>query len=164
MLVRLSLRPLLLLLAAVLAGACGGSPKQPSITGSGALAPSASSSATSTSPSTTKHKRRSHRRSALHPAKPSAVRLPATYVIRPGGMLSPPLVSAPASVTIALTVVSTDGRAHRVRLRSPGSPVLTVPAGGRASALISAPKAGSYPMYVDGVRRGALVIGVSPGP
>jgi hypothetical protein len=85
-------------------------------------------------------------------------------VIGPGGALSPPLVSAPASVTIALTVVSSDGRAHRVRLRSPNGPMLVVRAGGRASALLSALKAGSYPMYVDGVRRGALVIGVSPGP
>jgi hypothetical protein len=43
-------------------------------------------------------------------------------------------------------------------------PVLVVPAAGRASALFSALKAGTYPIYVDGARRGALVIGVTPGP
>jgi hypothetical protein len=165
MLVRLSRRMLpLLVLAAVLAGACGSSPRKPSSTGHAAVPDSATGSSTPTSAATTRHKHRSHGRSASHQAEPSNVRLPATYVIRPGGALSPPLVSAPAAVAIALTVVSSDGRAHRVRLRSLNGPVLVVPAAGRASALFSALKAGTYPIYVDGARRGALVIGVTPGP
>ncbi len=85
-------------------------------------------------------------------------------MIRPGGRLSPPAISAPTSVNIVLTVLSGDGRGHRVRLRSPGGATLSVAAGGRASALIGGLRQGSYAIAVDGAPRGQLVIGVTPGP
>ncbi|MDQ6821235.1 MAG: hypothetical protein ACR2L9_08045 [Solirubrobacteraceae bacterium] len=67
-------------------------------------------------------------------------------------------------MNIVLTVLSGDGRGHRVRLRSPGGATLSVPAGGRASALIGGLRQGSYAIAVDGAPRGQLVIGVTPGP
>jgi hypothetical protein len=92
------------------------------------------------------------------------VRLPATFVIRQGGIVVPGVISAPASVAISLTVVSGDGRGHTVRVRGARGPALLVPVGGRASAVLSGLKAGTYQVIVDGVRRATLVVGVAPGP
>jgi hypothetical protein len=89
------------------------------------------------------------------------VRLPATFTIGPSGKLTPPTVSAPASVAVQLTVTSADGKPHRVTL---GGHHLTVPAGGRASVLITGLKAGHYAVRVDGSPRGTLVMGAQPGP
>ncbi len=164
MLDRVSRRQLVaLLLLAAVAAACGGSQNAPSSSAT-AAAQSAGSSTTSTASTTRRTPSRRYGHASSHATKASNVRLPATYVIRRGGVLSPPLVAAPAAVTIALTVVSSDGRAHRVALRSPNAPMLVVPAAGRASSLLAGLRAGSYGIYVDGVRRGALVIGVAPGP
>jgi len=49
-------------------------------------------------------------------------------------------------------------------LEAPVRRSLAVPAGGRASAPVAGLKPGRYPLKVDGVVRGALVIGVQPGP
>jgi hypothetical protein len=92
------------------------------------------------------------------------VRLPATFTIRAGGALVPPSVSAPTSIAIALTVISGDSHAHKVLLRTARSYSLKVPAHGRASVLIPAPRAGQYEIQVDGATRGALVVGAQPGP
>jgi hypothetical protein len=94
----------------------------------------------------------------------SRVLLPATFTVRQGGALIPPTVSAPASVTVVLTVVSGDGRAHRAVLETPTPHTLTVPASGRASVSVPGLRAGRYRVEIDGVVRGALVMGVKPGP
>ena len=123
-----------------------------------------SSAAVATAPGTgpaAKHRRHARTRK-LPPAVD--VRLPATFVIGQGGRLSPPAISAPASIEIELTLVSGDGRPHRARLHAPAGDPIAVPAGGRASELLGALKAGSYPIYVDGRPAGSLVIGVTPGP
>ncbi len=149
--------------------ACGGSQQKTSVAANPAVLASTTSSAKGTA-STTNQRPPQHNRhprhgsQSAHVAKASNVRLPATYVIGRGGVLSPPLVSAPASVKIDLTVISSDGFAHRVRLRRANVPALIVPAGGRASALLGGLTSGSYAVYVDRIRRGALVIGVAPGP
>jgi hypothetical protein len=91
----------------------------------------------------------------------SNVRLPATFTIISGAKLSPPTVSAPAGVAVQLTVLSRDGKAHQVAVASHR---LSVPAGGSASAVLSGLGKGNYPLSVDGVKRGTLVIGVAPGP
>lgn len=147
--------------------ACGGSQNRATSASITGVTSPATASTTGTGRSTTTHTRhvspRDHRAKRRAIAA-SDVRLPATYLIHPGGELSPPAISAPTSVDIVLTVISEDGRGHRVRLRSPGEAILSVPAGGRASALIGALKRGSYAIDVDGVPRGQLVIGVSPGP
>jgi hypothetical protein len=158
---------LLVVLLAGLLGACGSSQKPVSGSANAAAPPSAASASMSTGSSATKHKparRRSHGHSRSPAAGASNAQLPARYEIRQGGTLSPAVVAAPTAVTIALTVVSSDVRGHRVAVRSPRAAMLVVPAGGRASALLAGLKAGSYGVYVDGVRRGALVVGVAPGP
>jgi hypothetical protein len=95
---------------------------------------------------------------------PTDERLPATYTINAGGSLNPPVVTAPPQIPVQLTVVSADGRSHRVLLRTPVAHALAVPAHGRATVLLTGLKLGRYALDVDGVARGALVIGGAPGP
>ena len=99
------------------------------------------------------------------PAPPEAhAEVPALYTVGTGGALVPSTISVPAAVPAQLTVVSRDGRAHTVVLRSPVSHTLKVPAGGRASVLITGLRPGTYPLELDGTARGALTIGAQPGP
>ncbi len=91
-------------------------------------------------------------------------RVPATFTIASGGQLSPPTISAPAFLAIQLTVVSHDGKAHQLRLRTPSAHSLAVPAHGRASVLIPGLRVGHYPLEIDGAARAALSIGGEPGP
>ncbi|MGI8428529.1 MAG: hypothetical protein ACR2OB_04335 [Solirubrobacteraceae bacterium] len=49
-------------------------------------------------------------------------------------------------------------------LRTPAIHTLVVPARGRASVLLAGLRSGRYELKVDGVVRGALVIGGQPGP
>jgi hypothetical protein len=95
---------------------------------------------------------------------PTDERLPATYTIEPGGSLNPPAVTAPAHIPVQLTVVSGDGRPHRVLLHTPVAHALAVPGHGRAAVFLRGLKLGRYALDVDGVARGALVIGGAPGP
>jgi hypothetical protein len=92
------------------------------------------------------------------------VRVPATFLIRPGGALAPPSVSAPAFLAVQVTVVSGDGRAHQVVVRTPTPQTLSVPAHGHASVLVPGLRAGQYQIDVDGAARGLLSIGGEPGP
>ncbi len=92
------------------------------------------------------------------------VRVPATFVIGPGGKLVPPSISAPAFLAVALSVASGDGRQHHVLLKTPSPHSLTVPAHGRASVLVPGLRAGQYQIEVDGTTRGLLSIGGEPGP
>jgi hypothetical protein len=94
----------------------------------------------------------------------SNARLPATFKIGAGGRLSPSTVYAPAGIPVELTVISGDGRRHRVVVRTPAAHVLPVPANGRVSVLLRGLKAGRYVLLVDGVARGALQVGGAPGP
>jgi hypothetical protein len=89
------------------------------------------------------------------------------FVITARGTISPQTVSAPAGVTIQLTVGSGDGHAHRVGIRTgPAGRVrmLAVPAGGRATIPLSGLSNGRYAVQVDGAPAGALVVGTQPGP
>jgi hypothetical protein len=90
--------------------------------------------------------------------------VPATFIVRPGGAVSPPTVSSPAFLAVQLTVVSGDGQPHRVVLHTPNPHSLSVPAGGRAAILIGGLRAGRYVLDVDGTARAALIIGGEPGP
>jgi hypothetical protein len=92
--------------------------------------------------------------------------VPATFVIRPGGRLEPSSVSSPAFLALQLTVLSGDGRAHHVLVRTPTPHSLTIPARGRASLLIPGLRAGHYQLDLDGDTRvaAALLIGGEPGP
>jgi hypothetical protein len=104
---------------------------------------------------------------ATSTAGASNVRLPATFVITAHGSITPQTVSAPAGVTIQLTVSSGDGHAHQVVLRTGRGGrvrILTVPTGGLASATLTRLEAGRYTLEVDGTPAGALIIGAQPGP
>jgi hypothetical protein len=84
--------------------------------------------------------------------------------VRAGGQLSPPQIAVPALIAIQFTVVSGDGRAHKVVLKTPSPHALNVPANGRASVLIKGMKAGQFVVAVDGAAKGVLVTGAEPGP
>jgi hypothetical protein len=92
------------------------------------------------------------------------VRLPAIFKILPRDRLSPAAVYAPAHIPIELVLISRDGRAHRAVLHTPKPQRLTVAAGGRAEKLLPGLPAGTYRLDVDGRTRGALHVGVGPGP
>jgi hypothetical protein len=103
--------------------------------------------------------------SVKHPAGGSAkARVPATFTVRASGSVSPTSVSAPAFLAVELTVISGDGRPHRVVVQTPGKRALSVPANGRASVLLPGLKAGDYAVELDGAPRAKLVIGGEPGP
>ncbi len=92
------------------------------------------------------------------------MRVPASYVIRAGGKLSPPVVTVPAFLAVALSVTSADGSAHTVLVKTPSPHTLSVPAHGRKSILIPGLRAGRYAIDVDGKLTGSLTIGGEPGP
>lgn len=94
----------------------------------------------------------------------SGVRLPATFAIRAQGALAPATVTAPSGVPVQLTVISEDGKPHRVVLQTPQPRALSVPAEGRAQATLTGLAKGQYPLQVDGATKGSLVIGGQPGP
>jgi hypothetical protein len=79
-------------------------------------------------------------------------------------VLSPPQIAAPKQVTVALTVVSGDGKPHRFVLHTPHRDQVTVPAGGSAKLTLKQLPPGSYSVQVDRALRGRLIIGVAPGP
>jgi hypothetical protein len=146
--------------ALALAGCGGSSSKPPAHTSSTATLPPHATHPPPT-PSTTTTRTTTPTPAATSTTGASGVRLPATFTIGAGEKLSPPTVSAPSGVTVQLTVIAHDGRPHRVEVASRR---LAVPAGGSASALLSGLRKVSYAVVVDGVKRGALVIGVQPGP
>lgn len=90
--------------------------------------------------------------------------MPATFTITAGGSLDPPTISVPAGFPVELTVVSGDGKAHRVVVRTPVAQTLKVPAHGRASVRLTKLRPGGYTLEVDGAARGTLEIGGQPGP
>ena len=92
------------------------------------------------------------------------MRVPATYVIRAGGRLNPPVVSVPAFLAVQLSIASADGSSHRVLVKTPTPHTLAVPAHGRKSILIPGLRAGNYQIDVDGKPGGTLTIGGEPGP
>jgi hypothetical protein len=90
--------------------------------------------------------------------------VPASFVIRSGGAVSPATVSAPAFLAVSVTVSSGDGSAHKVVVQTPTPHTLSVPAHGHASVLVPGLKAGAYAIIVDGKPKAILLIGGEPGP
>jgi alpha-L-arabinofuranosidase len=85
----------------------------------------------------------------------------ATFTIRSGGSVSPAAISTPAGSALQLKVVSRDARRHHLSVRTPRGHSLTLPAHGRASALVAGLKPGRYVLDVDGRPRGLLLVGAS---
>lgn len=86
------------------------------------------------------------------------------FQLGPGGRLTPPTISIPAFLAVALSVSSHDGASHTVTVRIPSPLTVTVPAHGRAAAMLRGLRAGQYTILVDGRPRGTLAIGGEPGP
>jgi hypothetical protein len=86
------------------------------------------------------------------------------FTVLAGGKVNPPTITIPAHYPVELTVASGDGRAHRTVLRTTKPYPLSVPAHGRASVRVPAPRVGQYALDVDGSRAATLVIGGQPGP
>jgi len=133
--------------------ACGGSGHSSSSSVARTASTSTSSTSAAAARASTTHSR------ALTTA--TNVRIPVRFEVLAGGKLSPPQISIPAKLPIQVTVVSKDGRGHHVVVLTTS---LQVPASGQVSRLLPGPRAGRYPVKVDGATAGLLVTGVNPGP
>lgn len=155
--------------------ACGSTTKHTS-TSSATVSPSTSGSAstsstvstasttatTSAQPPEVPKGRRSQR--AKHPTVSSGAHIPAQFAISASGAVTPPLISAPPGVTIALSVRNEGAQSRTVHLDGPHPMTIAVPAHGSKTAdVVGLPK-GTYAMTVDGAPRAKLSIGAVPGP
>jgi hypothetical protein len=174
--------PLVLLaaLALALAGGCGGSSK-PATTGTNPVASAPDATAppadatqpgtnpvtTQTTPSTTKTKSQTTsipQYSSTTSSGAPRTRMPADFVVR-GGKLVPAGISGPSGIPVDVSVVSADGKAHKLLIEVPPKPrTLSVAPGGKATLRIPGLKAGAYGIELDGRVAGGLVIGREPGP
>jgi hypothetical protein len=91
------------------------------------------------------------------------VRVDAQFTVR-GGRVSPRTVTTPAFLAVQVSVANLDGISRVVVVRTNRDYRLNVGPGRRATKLIPGQPAGSYPVLVQGRRRGALVFGGEPGP
>ncbi len=176
--------PLALIAALVLAlaaGGCGGSSSTTATTGASptASAPDATAPPTdATQPGTNPVTTRTTPRTSTKPQTTSIpqyssttssgavrTRVPASFAIE-GGKLVPAGISAPAKLPIDITVVSKDGKPHKLLLEIPPKPrTLGVAASGRLVVeLPGGLPAGTYGIELDGHVAGGLVIGRKPGP
>ena len=168
-------------LASLLIAACGGSGHSSSSASSttSATSTAATSSATtatstvSAGPTTTTATTSSRppevpKNKAPKHSKPTApntnVRIPATFIIRSGGALTPPLISAPADVTIELRLRNEDSKAHRVTLSVPHFGGVAVPAHGTTTTDVTGVPKGTYRLLIDGAPKARIVVGAVPGP
>jgi hypothetical protein len=159
--------PLALPLAALALAACGGSSHSSSsaaatnqthsatVTASATVNTASSSSApTSTTATTTSTS-----------TKDTNVRLPASFTIHAGGVLTPPSIAAPKHTDIQLSVTSADGKTHSFAVEAPPHYYyLKVKPGSPARALLRELRDGHYTITVDGAKRGLLIVGAVPGP
>jgi hypothetical protein len=91
------------------------------------------------------------------------VRVDATFILR-GGRLRPATVSTPAFLAVSLSVRNLDSAARVIVVRADREYRLVARPGRRAARQIPGQRAGTYPVLVDGRRRGALIFGGEPGP
>jgi hypothetical protein len=96
-------------------------------------------------------------------AQPGAVtsyaQLPATFTITSAGGLDPTAVSLPAVRAVKFSIISRDGRTHRVLLRlTTRARRLTVAGHGRATLLLQGMTPGRYVVDLDGLARGLVLI------
>ena len=91
------------------------------------------------------------------------VRVPAAFAVV-AGRLAPPTITVPPFLTVEVSIAATDGKPHRLVLRTPAPHTLTVAAGGRAAVRIPGLRAGRYAVELDGRAAGAIVAGGDAGP
>ena len=92
------------------------------------------------------------------------VRVPASFVVAPGGRLTPSTITVPPFLAVEISIRADDGRPHTLVLRTTPPHTLRVAAGGRAAVRIRGLRAGRYPVTLDGRRAGALLAGGEVGP
>lgn len=159
----------MLLLLAVGLGACGDdgatdngsstAETRTTATSPQATAPSAPEPpADATTPGGAEHSAREQTNGGSEP-----VRIDAQFTLR-GGRLRPRTVSSPAFLAVSVSVRNTDAATRVVVVRVDRDYRMTVTAGRTATRLVPGQRAGTYPVLVDGRRRGALVFGGEPGP
>jgi hypothetical protein len=90
-------------------------------------------------------------------------RVPAVFTLK-GGKLTPSTVSVPAFLEAEVTVSSTDGRAHMVKVQAGKGYTFTVPPKGSGTTKVPGQKAGKYQVLVDGKSAGTISWGGEPGP
>ncbi len=168
-------------LASLLVAACGGSAHSASPTGSPTSSAATTSLSTSFSatgtvsagPATTAATTSSRppqvpKNKAPKHSKPTApntnVRIPAAFVIRAGGAVTPPLICAPPTVTIELQLHNQDAKAHRVTLSVPRFGGVAVPAHGTTTTDVTGAPKGTYRLLIDGAPKARIVVGAVPGP
>jgi hypothetical protein len=93
-----------------------------------------------------------------------AVRVPASFTVTAGGRLVPSTITVPPFLAVELSIVASDGKPHRLLLRTTPPHALRVGAGARAAVRIRGLRAGRYAVMLDGRRAGALVAGGEVGP
>jgi hypothetical protein len=91
------------------------------------------------------------------------VHVRASFTILSGG-LRPPELTVPAFVAVGLTVLSGDGRSHRIVIRTPVPRSVNLPAGGRVTIPLPGTRAGRYALEIDGKAAGSLLVGGEGGP
>lgn len=160
---------------ALLLAACGGTSHSSSTTTtSSATTASTSSTVTTTTHSksvptattaeTTTATTRSATKTPVAPPSASGTRVPATYMIGASGTITPPTISVPVGYTVEITFIDQGSSADKVTVSTPRPVRLVVPSGGDSYVLVTQLPKGSYPIIVNGTKRGSLVIGAAPGP
>jgi hypothetical protein len=91
------------------------------------------------------------------------VHVRASFTILPGG-LRPPVLTVPAFVAVGLTILSGDGRSHRIVIQTPAPHSVNLPAGGRVTIPLPGTGAGRYAVKIDGRAAGSLLVGGEGGP
>jgi hypothetical protein len=162
---RSAVPPLALPLAALALAACGGS----SHSSSSPAATNRTSSATATAPVTTASSSSAPTSTTATTTSTSTkdtnVRLPASFTIHAGGVLTPPSIAAPKHTDIQLSVTAADGKTHSLAIEaSPHYYYLKVKPGSPARAVLRELRDGHYTITVDGAKRGILIVGAVPGP
>jgi hypothetical protein len=94
----------------------------------------------------------------------SGASVAAAFVIGAAGKLTPPTISVPSKVVIALAVADHDHAAHLVVLTAPHRYSLRVKPGGNVNIRVAGLPDGAYRILVDGVARGELSVGAQGGP
>lgn len=77
------------------------------------------------------------------------IRVPADFTLADGA-LSPPQITVPPTLPIAVTVKAKDGQAHEVVFSTEPRVTVEVPAGGAGTARIPGQRKGTYTANIDG--------------
>lgn len=176
------LRRLVLALTLAAVAGCGGGSIGPGTTEPTASAPDATAPpADATQPGTgpvpapppaTTQAPRSTTRATRPPTVPipppaggaESVRVPAMFVVTAGGQLAPRTITVPPFLAVQLSLLPSDGGAHRLVLRTPTPHALSASTGRPASVRIPGLRAGRYAVTLDGRTAGTLVVGGEVGP